>query len=79
MLKFNFRIFSPRCLSVCVQETYGLTPIEWGVNVQPYSGSVANFAAYTAIIQPHDRIMGLDLPSGTTMSFFLFLYFKNAV
>ncbi len=43
---------------------YGLNPQEWGVNVQPYSGSPANFAAYTALLQPHDRIMGLDLPSG---------------
>ncbi|KAK4374161.1 hypothetical protein RND71_004838 [Anisodus tanguticus] len=32
--------------------------------VQPYSGSPANFAAYTAVLNPHDRIMGLDLPSG---------------
>lgn len=45
-------------------EAYRLNPSEWGVNVQPYSGSPANFAVYTALLQPHDRIMGLDLPSG---------------
>ncbi|NLH17134.1 MAG: serine hydroxymethyltransferase [Phycisphaerae bacterium] len=33
-------------------------------NVQPYSGSVANFAAYTAFIEPGDTIMGLALPYG---------------
>ena len=43
---------------------YRLDPVAWGVNVQPYSGSPANFAAYTAVLNPHDRIMGLDLPSG---------------
>jgi glycine hydroxymethyltransferase len=36
----------------------------WGVNVQPYSGSTANWAAFVGLIRPHDRIMGLDLPSG---------------
>jgi|EP00670_Eutreptiella_braarudii_P001538 glycine hydroxymethyltransferase len=43
---------------------YGLDPEEWAVNVQPYSGSPANFAVFTGLLNPHDRIMGLDLPDG---------------
>uniref|UniRef100_A0A8C2XNU5 Serine hydroxymethyltransferase n=1 Tax=Cyclopterus lumpus TaxID=8103 RepID=A0A8C2XNU5_CYCLU len=45
-------------------ETYGLDSEKWAVNVQPYSGSPANFAVYTAVVEPHGRIMGLDLPDG---------------
>jgi len=43
---------------------FGVSDKEWGVNVQPYSGSPANFAVYTGLLEPHARIMGLDLPSG---------------
>ncbi|XP_036692434.1 serine hydroxymethyltransferase, cytosolic isoform X2 [Balaenoptera musculus] len=45
-------------------QVYGLDPQGWGVNVQPYSGSPANLAVYTALVEPHGRIMGLDLPDG---------------
>ena len=43
---------------------FRLSEEEWAVNVQPYSGSPANFAVYTALLSPHDRIMGLSLAAG---------------
>lgn len=34
------------------------------VNVQPHSGSPANFAVYTAVLNPGDTLMGLSLDAG---------------
>ncbi|UCG23317.1 MAG: serine hydroxymethyltransferase, partial [Chloroflexota bacterium] len=42
----------------------GVTPEELYVNVQPLSGSPANSAVYSALMEPGDTLMGLDLIHG---------------
>nr|XP_024374345.1 serine hydroxymethyltransferase 4-like isoform X2 [Physcomitrium patens] len=57
--------------SLCISRAlaaFHLDNERWGVNVQPYSCSSANFAVYTALLQPNDRIMGLDVLSGGHVS-----------
>jgi len=53
------RLTMKRALNV-----FRLDKDEWSCNVQPYSGSPANFAVFTGVVGPHGRIMGLDLPDG---------------
>lgn len=45
-------------------QVFGLDPDKWGVNVQALSGSPANFAVYTAIVEPNGKLMGLHLTDG---------------
>ena len=45
-------------------EAFRLNAEEWGVNVQPLSGSPANFAVYTGLLEPGSKLMGLSLAHG---------------
>jgi len=57
--------------SLCIARAlaaFRLDPEAWGVNVQSYSGSTANFSLFTGMLEPNDRVMGLHLPDGGHLS-----------
>src|SRR3989344_3603406 len=45
------------------REAFGIGE-EWAVNVQPYSGSPANYAVYRGLLEMGDTILSLDLSHG---------------
>ena len=46
------------------KKVFGLPSKKWAVNVQPYSGSPANYAIYRGLLKPGDKIMALPLSLG---------------
>jgi glycine hydroxymethyltransferase len=45
-------------------QAFGLNDEDWHVNVQPVTGSIANFAVYAALMSPGDKMLGMSLYDG---------------
>ena len=47
-----------------VYKVFKISPARYSVNVQPYSGSIANLAIYLGTLKPGDRILAMSLEHG---------------
>jgi len=50
------------------RKVFGLKSEEWAVNVQPHSGTPANYAVWRSLLKLGDKIMSLYLPDGGHLS-----------
>ncbi len=47
-----------------VYKVFEISDTEWGVNVQAYSGSIANLAAYLGVLELGDKVLAMSLEHG---------------
>ncbi len=49
-------------------KVFKISPQKWSINVQPYSGSIANLAVYLGALDIGDRVLGMSLEQGGHLS-----------
>lgn len=64
---------------ICMERAVHLFRLDqnmWLVNVQPLSGAVAHTQVYSALLQPGDTVLGLDLPTDPALGGFIAKFFN---